>query len=63
MKLSTRDMLPEVLKKLKLLRDLMHESDGVAGYHADGSVMPWDEWEDLSPESLDALIEEVDHIL
>lgn len=55
--------MQELLCKVKLMRDLMRESEGVAGYHVNGEVMTWDEWEDLSPESLDALIEETNDIL
>lgn len=55
-----KELMREMLSKLKLMRDLMHESDGVAGYHGNGDIMPWEEWEDLSPGVLDDLIDKVD---
>lgn len=63
MTMSAKELLRELYFKVKLMRDLMRESEGVVGYHANGDTMAWDEWEDLSPEALDALIDEVDHIL
>lgn len=60
---STKELMQELLCKVKLMRDLMSESEGVAGYHANGEVMTWEEWEDLTPEALDALIEEANDIL
>lgn len=60
MKSSEKEMLKEMLGKLKLMRDLMHESHGVAGYHGNGDIMSWEEWEDLSPGALDELIDKVD---
>lgn len=57
---SMKTLMTELLDKLKLVRDLMHESDGVAGYYSDGKVMPWNEWEDLNPEALTSLIDKVD---
>lgn len=55
-----KELLTEMLSTLRLMRDLMAESDGVAGYHANGEVMAWDEWQDLSPTALDDLIDKAE---
>ncbi len=50
----------KMLNALRLMRDLMQESEGVTGYHGNGKVMAWGEWEDLNPETLNELIDEVE---
>lgn len=57
---AEKALVSEMLEKLRLIRDLMRESDGVTGYHINGMIMPWGEWEDLSLESLNELIDKVD---